>query len=90
MLHFLAPTKLVGWLITFPKILLARLISVLYLFLSDLRKDRTNRVLGLTILTSMMIVSGSVKEKEDFSKSVDKLVFLFFLKYWHLQHLMFS
>lgn len=77
MLRFLAPTKLVGWLIKFPEILPATLISVLFLFLSDLRKDRTNGVLGLTILTSMMIVSDSMKEKEDFRKSVDKLSFLF-------------
>lgn len=28
MIHFLAPTKPVGWLINFPKILQARLISV--------------------------------------------------------------
>lgn len=57
MLHFLAPSKLVGWAITFPKILLAILISVLFFFLPDLRKDRTNGVLGLTILLSMMIVT---------------------------------
>lgn len=92
MLHFLANSKLVGWLIKIPKILLARLISVLFFFLSDPRKDRTNGVLGLRMLTSMMIVSDSMKEK-DFSKLVDKLSFLFFLKYLQyglLQHSGFS
>lgn len=41
MLHFLVSTKLMGWLTKFPKILLVRLISVLFLILPDIRKNRT-------------------------------------------------
>lgn len=56
--------KLVGWLIILSKILLAKLISVLFLFSSDLSKDMTNEVLSLTIFTSRMIDSDFMKEKE--------------------------
>lgn len=57
MLHFLVPTKLVGWLINFPKILQARLISVLFLFSWILDKPRIKQVvLGLKVLMSVMIV----------------------------------
>ena len=62
MLHFLASTKLVGWLINVLKILQARLISVLFLFSWILYKPRIEQgVLGLKVVVSVVIVRESTE-----------------------------